>query len=296
MFLQLLARRTRRVLIFIIRAIPKALAASALFTAAFCAYKMLTENESSQPVSDMLMYMSVCFFLPLIAFIMNEAIKYKSKFFHKYDDELIGGAFTGINHRSLVFEKGLDLFHSGDFRAALEVFTDLGRDDKKLSVEETAVNEFYRGRCYHILDACPNAVICYENAEKNGFYIPELPIFIARCHAQNGYTEKAKSLYESLIRDDYQYSNRIRCEIGDMYLKLNQGETALKWFEEAIERRESYASALGGAAIAQTMLHHLKEGESLYRQALLNNIEDSIGFTRYYKEVQAAVMLEHNSD
>ncbi|SHM11791.1 tetratricopeptide repeat protein [Ruminococcus flavefaciens] len=297
MFLQLLARRTRRVMTFIIRSVPKALAASALFTAAFCTYKMISAPESTEPVSDILMYMSVCFVLPLIAFMADEMLKYKTSLFHKYDDELIGNAFTGINHKSSVFEKGLELFHNGDFRNALEVFTDLGNEEKNMTVEEKGVNEFYRGRCYHILEACPNAVICYENALANGFYIPELPIFIARCHAQNGYTEKAMKLYEDLlIRKDYQYSNRIRCEIGDMYLKLNEGKTALKWFEEAIERRESYANALGGAAIAQTMLHNIKEGEALYRQALLNHIEDSIGFTRYYKEVQAAVLLEHNSD
>ena len=78
---------------------------------------------------------------------------------------------------------------------------------------------------------------------------------------------------------------------GSQY--ADEVDAALKWFNEAIERREQYASALGGAAIAQTMLHNLEEGESLYRQALLNHIDDSISFTRYYKEVQAAVMLEH---
>lgn len=296
MFLQLLARRTRRVILFIIRAVPKALAAAAIFGAGLCIYKALSAPGSTVAVNDVLLCMSIGFFFQFTGIMAREMLKYKTNLYHRFDDDLIGNAFTGINRRSAMFEKGLELFHSSGFRSALEVFTDLGRNEAGLSHEETAVNEFYRGRCYHILGAYPNAVICYEKAQEKGFYIPELPIFIARCYAENGYTEKAQALFESLIRDDYQYSSRIRCEIGDMYLRLNDGRLALKWFEEAIQRRESYANALGGAAIAQTLLRNLKEGEELYRQALLNNIENSINFTRYYKEVQAAVMLEHNFD
>lgn len=296
MFRSILAARTRRVLLCFWRSIPNALAASFVFSIAVFALRMAT-GEKNTTLSNNISAMSMLFFLHWIGISFYKISRLKKSIFHRFDDELIGSAFTGINRRSKLFEKGLELFHKGDFRNALEVFTDLSNEEKDMSTEEKGVNEFYRGRCYHILEACPNAVICYEKALENGFYIPELPIFIARCHAQNGYTEKAQQLYEDLLaRKDYQYSDRIRCEIGDMYLKLNKGETALKWFEEAIERHESYASALGGAAIAQTMLHNLKEGEALYRQALLNNIEDSIGFTRYYKEIQAAVMLEHHSD
>ncbi len=296
MFRSILAARTRRVLLCFWRSIPIALAASFVFSMAVFAMLMLTGDKDTT-FSDVMTSMFTTFLLYWTGISFYKIAHLKRSIFHQFDGEIIGNAFTGINRKSRIFEKGLELFHSGDFRSALEVFTDLGNEEKNMSKEEKGVNEFNRGRCYHILDACPNAVICYENALEKGFYIPELPIFVARCHAQNGYTEKAQQLYEELLnRNDYQYSNRIRCEIGDMYLKLNKGETALKWFEEAIERHESYASALGGAAIAQTMLHNLKEGEALYRQALLNNIEDSMGFTRYYKEIQAAVMLEHNSD
>ena len=297
MFFSMIARRTRRVFLCVFRSIPKALAISALTVIIYAVYQLISNNDESISYSDLLMLASIGASIGLIIFAGEDIVKYKTNMFHLFDDEIIGTAFTGLNQRSATFGKGVELFHKGNFRNALEIFTDLGKNDNKLSVEEQSVNEFYRGRCYHILEACPNAVICYENALEKGFYIPELPIFIARCHAQNGYTEKAKQLYEELLtREDYQYSDRIRCEIGDMYLKLNEGQTALKWFEEAIQRHESYASALGGAAIAQIMLHNLKEGEALYRQALLNNIEDSIGFTRYYKEIQAAVMLEHHRD
>ena len=54
--------------------------------------------------------------------------------------------------------------------------------------------------------------------------------------------------------------------------------------------------ALGGAAIAQNMLHNFKEGEELYRAAMLNNIEDPKTYSNYYKEIQAAVLLETHTD
>ena len=293
MFFSMIARRTRRVLICLIRSIPKALAISAVTVISYAAYQLMFKEGGSISYYELLMLATISAVIGLIAFSGEDILKYKTNIFHLFDDDIIGNAFTGLNQRSATFGKGVELFHKGNFRNALEVFTDLGMNDDKLTVEEQRVNEFYRGRCYHILEAFPNAIICYENAREKGFDIPELPIFIARCNAENGSTRKAEELFKGLMHKDYKYYNRIRCELGNMYLKLNDGETALKWFNEAIERREQYASALGGAAIAQTMLHNLEEGESLYRQALLNHIDDSISFTRYYKEVQAAVMLEH---
>ena len=80
---------------------------------------------------------------------------------------------------------------------------------------------------------------------------------------------------------DYKYSDHMRCGDGQrMYIKLNDGETALKWFNEAIERREDYANALGGAAIAHTLLGHFDKGEELYKLAMLNNIDDPVDFIK----------------
>ncbi len=296
MFFSMIARRTRRVFLCVLRSIPKALAISALTVIIYAVYQLISNNDESISYSDLLMLASIGASIGLIIFAGEDIVKYKTNMFHLFDDEIIGTAFTGLNQRSATFGKGVELFHKGNFRNALEIFTDLGKNDNKLSVEEQSVNEFYRGRCYHILEAFPNAIICYENAMEKGFHIPELPIFIARCNAENGSIKRAEELFMRLMDKEYKYYSRIRCELGNMYLKLNDGETALKWFNEAIERREHYASALGGAAIAQTLLNHIEEGEALYRQALLNHIEDSVGFTRYYKEVQAAVMLEHHKD
>ena len=220
---------------------------------------------------------------------------FKRRPVHKYDNMLIGDDFAGFSKKSRAFRKGVESYHRGEFRSALEIFTDL--DDPQLAMDESerGILSFYRGRCYHILNCFPNAVMCYEKAKGHGFAIAELPIFTARCCAANGETERAAAILTELMDSGKKYSRRARYEIGMIYLRLNDGENALKWFDEAIERRESYAEALGGAAIAHTLLHHIKKGEELYRLALLNNIEDSVDYTRYYKEIQAAVVLETRS-
>ena len=226
----------------------------------------------------------------LLSVIILLARNHKS--IHKFDSAIIGDNFIGMSKKSRTFRNGVEMFHSGEFREALEVFTDLEEPVWSLNETEQGIVSFYRGRCYNIMGCYPNAIICYEKALEEGFTLPEMPVFIARCHAENGSTDRAVELMTELIDSKKAYSERARYEIGMIYLKLNDGENALKWFDEAIRLRESYPEALGGAAIAHTILHHLQEGETFYRKALLNNIENSIGFTRYYKEVQAAVVLE----
>ena len=182
-----------------------------------------------------------------------------------------------------MFEEGLDLFHKNDFRRALEVFTDLENGEFKLTSEETGVNEFYRGRCYHIMNAFPNAIICYEKAQENGFSIPELPIFIARCHVENGNAGRAREIYSGLMDEDYKYHDIICCEIGNMYLKLNDGGSALEWFCRSIDKHENFANALCGAALANVLLGNAEKGEELYQQALLAGPDDPNDFKKQYK-------------
>ena len=74
-----------------------------------------------------------------------------------------------------------------------------------------------------------------------------------------------------------------------------ENKLALKWFSEAVERHEDYGNALGGCAIAYTLLHDFEKGEDFYRKAILNHVPDSQGFTSYYKEIQAASLLENKS-
>ena len=296
-FMSILGMRAKRVLICLLRTIPRALAAQALFTGALIAYYLLFSGNESVPLSDIAIPMGVTFIAAWCVFFCAELTKYSaSHAFHRYDDDLIGKAFTGINKKSAMFETGLELFHKGQFRNALEYFTDIGDDRFACTQEEKGVLEFFRGRCYNILGTYPNAIICYDKARDAGFSASVLPLFTARCCAGNGDTERAKQIYGELLDTNYEHSDIIRTEFGRMYLKLNDGENALKWFQEAIDRHENYADALGGAAIAQNMLHNFKAGEELYRAALLNNISDPKGYSNYYKNIQAAALLESDKD
>ena len=103
-----------------------------------------------------------------------------------------------------------------------------------------------------------------------------------------GDIENALSLYNDVMYDRstpvYQY---VRTDIGKMYIKQDDAENALKWYQEAMDRHENYADAVAGAAIANLMLHNFDEAEKLYRKALLNRI--NIGFIQYYKEIKNAV-------
>lgn len=283
MFLTILGMRTRRVLISIYRSLPKALAWTTAVTAAYLLATGFADTEFRAHV--LLLAMLLFFIVSLILCTADELSKYSRRIFHRFDENIIGSAFTGLGKKSMFFEKGLELFDKNDFSMALEVFTDLREERFALTQKETAVNEFYRGRCYDFLGARPNALLCYETARENGFDIPELPIFIGRCLGANGSTAKAEALFMSLMREGYQYRDRMRFEIGSVYLKAEQYEKALEWFTSSIENRERYADSLGGAALASVMLGRPEDGEKYFRQALINNISSPVEFTSYFREL-----------
>ncbi|MBR4628551.1 MAG: hypothetical protein IKO47_12825 [Ruminococcus sp.] len=295
MIFAIAARRTKRVLISLKRSAVRALASDAVLSAAAFAIYLLSGRNTIM-LSDALLLM-LAVFLPLwLFFFFLEIKKYGMKIFHRYDEDIIGSAFTGLDRKSRTFELGVHIFHSGNFREALEVFTELDTSDLPRSREEQGIISFYRARCYQIMGIYPNALINYEKAEENGFILPEMPLFKARCLSESGDTKRAVQTLMGLIDTDHHYSSRARCEIGNIYLKLNDGKNALRWYNEAIERRESYASALGGAAVAYNLLRDFNKASEYFRLAMLNNIEDPSGFTNYFEEVQAAVLLGSPSD
>jgi tetratricopeptide (TPR) repeat protein len=249
----------------------------------YTVYSALMKGGDGLGWFDLFNNMITAFTVSVAGLTLLKLADFKGKLFHRYDESLIGTAFAGLKRSSMLFEEGLELFHRNDFRRALEVFTDLGNGDMKLTAEETGVNEFYRGRCYQIMNAFPNAILCYEKAQENGFYIPELPIFIARCHVENGNAVRAREIYSGLMDGEYKYSNIICCEMGNMYLKLNDGASALEWFGRSIDNHENYAEALCGAALANVLLGIREKGEELYQQALIAGPEDPNGFRKQYK-------------
>ena len=235
--------------------------------------------------------------IQLIVFTFYFAINFH-KGFHKYDSDIIGKAFVGINKKCRIFADSLDLLIDHKFNAALNGFQSLEEDySDELNTCEQAVLRFYIGRCYDVMGYFPNALKCYEDSQKLGMNNNILPLLMARCTGSNGDTGEALQIYNSILSNKKSpYRLYVRTDIGKMFLRENDAATAMKWFSEAIEHRQNYADALGGAAIAQTMLHHFKEAEELYKAAIVNRINDSRGFTAYYKEVQAAALLESHAD
>ncbi len=291
MFFSLVARRTKRTLICLKRSVVYGAALTLCLTALLLFGCLLLTDRDALQLSDFLLLI-VLIFLPAWAlFFILDIKKYGLKIFHSFDEDIIGEAFTSFSKSSARFEDGLLTFHSGDFRGALDIFTDMDTGSYKMTREEQGVLSFFRGRCYQIMGLYPNALLCYEKAMENGFSIDELPLFISRCYSETGDTDNAVNELRKLLDTDHKYSSRARYEIGMIYVRLDDGETALKWFEEAIERREDYAEALGGAAVAHTMLKRIDKGEEYFRLALLNNIENDQEFMNYFKKIQAAVIL-----
>lgn len=292
LFISILAMRTKRVLLCLKRVLPSALAVTACLMALVTVIMYVSKAQDALPLPYIIKMIAAIFMASWFVLFVYDALKYRGSIFHKYDEDIIGTAFTGLDRKSAVFEKGLEVFRDKYFGSALEIFTELDDERFNLTEQEKGVLCFYRGRCYDLMDWKPNAENCYEKAQKLGFMIPEMPVFLARCYAENGSTEKALSMFTELMDTDKKYSDHMRVEIGRMYLRYDEGETALKWFSEAIEKHQCYADALGGAAIAYTIMGNVEEGEKYYRMALLNNIGDPQGFSRYYKEIQAAVLLK----
>lgn len=291
LFFSILKRRTKRVLICLKKAFPKALALQSVMMSILVVFSYFYFGGEVR-YGDLIMAM-VMFLLPAwMIFSAEQLFRYGLNIFHRYDEEIIGKAFADLSRTAAIFEEGLERFHNGEFQNALTIFTELDNADVKKTPEEQGVLSLYRGRCYHIMGMYPNAVICYDKATERGFSMDAMPLFTAFCCARNGDNNRALDIYKGLLDTDHKYADIVRTRLGHMYLELDDGENALKWFMEAVERHENYAEALGGAAVAMTLLNRIREGEKYYRAALLNQIDNSEEFTKYYKEVQAAVLLE----
>lgn len=286
----------KRILICVTKAIPKALTLETPVMFLASVFSFFGIKDGSLTYAEILKILMLLFLIMWAICSIAQLSWYRKSFFHKYEDHVIGKAFTGLNKKSFLFEKGLECFAQKEFRDALEIFTDLDNANYPGTEREEGVLSFYRGRCYDILQAYPNALICYEKAAETEFIYDGLPLLIARASFENGETQRAVDIYTGLLEADHEneYERIIRTSLGHVYLKIGENETALKWFQDAIDRHENYAEALAGAAIAQTVLHNFEEGEKLYRLALINNLDNSEAFTRYYKEIQAAALLESN--
>jgi len=272
----------------VIQAAPAGTVAGALiFYIVAVVYSIMTGDRK-------VLYTAVGFAVLNAAGIAGAMILKLPENFHKYDQDIIGRNFIGVSKMCRLFSHSLDLLFSHRANAALEELKMLESDyTDRLTDSEKAVVSFYTARCYDLMTYYPNALIYYERAREQGFHDKVLPFLNARCTGSNGDTDEAVKLYTEVLGDENSpFRMYVLTDVGRMYLKLNQPAKAMEWFSEAIEKHYNYAEALGGAAIAQTMMKNLIEGQRLYREALINHIKDPEGFASYFKEVLGSVMLE----
>ena len=230
------------------------------------------------------------FYLVLDAFVIISTVfvLYKSGSIHKIDADIIGNNFIGFGKKSRNFRKAVEDFCNDDFPKAINELKDI-EEKYNLSDSENGVLCFYMARCYDIMSYYPNALNYYEKAEKSGFSDESIILFKANCIGASGDTEQALSIYKDILNSDNRYSIYVRTYIGRMYLENRQPEKALKWYLEAVEKRENYAMALGGCSIAYLMLGNKEESRKYYQYAVINNMSDLEGFKAYYKEISESL-------
>lgn len=230
------------------------------------------------------------FYLVLDAFVIISTVfvLYKSGSIHKIDADIIGNNFIGFGKKSRNFRKAVEDFCNDDFPKAINELKDI-EEKYNLSDSENGVLCFYMARCYDIMSYYPNALNYYEKAEKAGFSDESIILFKANCIGASGDTEQALSIYKDILNSDNRYSIYVRTYIGKMYLENRQPEKALKWYLEAVEKRENYAMALGGCSLAYLMLGNNEESRKYYQYAIINNMSDLEGFKAYYKEISESL-------
>jgi len=215
---------------------------------------------------------------------------------HRNDSDIIDDNFSGISKKSRIFKKSSDQLLNGEPSQALNGFKTIEENfSESLSMSESALLCFYIARCYDVMGFLPNAVRYYGLSEEKGFDKDLMKVLFARALGKMNDISEALERYNDILEKDNVYSPYIRTDIGNMYLNVNDAESALKWFNEAIEKHENYASALAGAAVAHTMLHEFDKGEEMCRLALVHNVDSPDDFMSYFKRIQAAVLMESHT-
>lgn len=247
---------------------------------------------------DTIINTAVIFFLLNLSTVAVCRVLRKKKSPHNYDSGIIGDNFVSLSKKDRLFRDSVQQLMERQPVTAVEGFKSLqNKYSEDMTKKEKALVCFYSARCYDTMSYFPNALKCYDDAEKLGFSDGIMEIFRARCYAGMGELDEAVKKYKAILADKNNiFRNFVRTDVGGFYLERNEAEKALVWFEEAIDKRENYAEALGGAAIAHTMLRNFKKGEELCRTAMVNKINNPLEFLQRFKSVQATVMVESHTD
>ncbi|MBR5371579.1 MAG: tetratricopeptide repeat protein [Oscillospiraceae bacterium] len=211
----------------------------------------------------------------------------------RVDEHLIGDVFGGFSKRDKLFCRGLELLSKAKPRLALECFRTVSKEFP-LEKREKGVCAYYLGRCYHVLRCPSNAIGFYREALENGFSEILTKMFLARAYSDNGDFDESRAIYEELLKKKIPETMRYVCtDLGYLSLKQYQPETAVKWFQKALENQESYPAALGGMSVALLQQGKFRKARTMATLAVTNHMPDASSFREYFSEVEQALLAEH---
>lgn len=249
------------------------------------------QNGDIQPI----IYLRLLIVCYLIVFVVTCVLHYKDMIHAilRADEHLIGKNFGGFRKQDKLFCTGMEAYAADRPREALEYFLAV-QNDFELTEAESGVLAFYLGRCYQMLDCPANAVSYYQSARAKGFSEPFAKLFEARSYAECGDFANSLAHFQDLLANDppaefyFLYT-----DIGYLYIKQNQPEQAEEWFRKSIEQKQNYAFALGGMAIAALQKGNFAEAQDYHYKALINHLENAVGFRKYYEETKRLMLDAH---
>jgi tetratricopeptide (TPR) repeat protein len=199
-----------------------------------------------------------------------------------HDKRIIKDAFSGGGRRARRFNRTLRLLAEGNIPDALDEFNNLKAQTP--SGREHAVLCFYSGRCYQYMGYPTNATKLFKEAIDTGIDADEVYTLCGREMVTCGDFAGAEDVY-NLLLERHSSSDYVLTDIGMLYIKSNNPEKALAAFSNSISKHMNYAFAMGGCALAYLLKKDPENARFFYSQAILNNIDDSEGFTEYYLSV-----------
>jgi tetratricopeptide (TPR) repeat protein len=199
-----------------------------------------------------------------------------------FEYRIVGDSFKGLGNKARTFRRGCSQMRYGDVSDALESFNEL--KTAKLVGRERAVLCFYLGRCYDVMGYPTNAANYYRESLDADIDIDEVYLITARAFTVGGNYDEAEEIYEALLSRETKLEN-IYTDLGMVYIKANKPDKALETFSKSAKLHHNYSFALGGLALAYLLKSDTVNARFFFSQAIINNIDDTDGFTEYYCSV-----------
>lgn len=211
----------------------------------------------------------------------------------RVDASLIGNAFGSFSKRDKSFCKGLEYYAAASPHMALEHFLDV-RDHYTLTEREKGICAFYIGRCYQLISCPSNAISNYREAYEKGFPEAESLLFLARSYCESGAFDESYDVYMDMLdRDLPAEFGYVYTDLGFLFLKQNQPEEAIPWFQKSIAKQMNFPYALGGLSVAMLQQGKFRKAKQYLTLAVTNRMPQARLFRQYFSEVQQSLLNEH---